>query len=136
VVSVDDTDEWAKAGVMIRQSLDADSAHAMVVMTPTNKNGAAFQYRQAKGATMIHVPFSRPVQPPYWARVVRTAGGDNFEFSGFISVDGVAWEQLGGAVKISMAPNALGGMAVTAHVDPHPLQDLCAAVIDRVALSQ
>jgi hypothetical protein len=36
-LSVDKTNEWAKAGVMIRESLDADSAQA-----PTTKKGAAF----------------------------------------------------------------------------------------------
>jgi hypothetical protein len=33
-ISVADTDDWAKAGVMIRESLDRNSAHAMVVLTP------------------------------------------------------------------------------------------------------
>jgi hypothetical protein len=84
------------------------------------------------GATTIHVPFPTPVRPPFWVRVVRTLDGDTFEFSGFVSANGTAWQQIGGAVKVSMASNALAGMAVTAHVDPHPLQDLCTALIDRV----
>jgi hypothetical protein len=52
-----------------------------------------------------------------------------------VSADGVAWQQIGSAVKVAMAPSALAGMAVTAHVDPNPLQDLCTAVIDRVTLT-
>jgi hypothetical protein len=135
LVSVDDTDEWAKAGVMIRETIAANAAHAMVVLTPTTKNGAAFQYRPIKGGTTVHVPFATPVQPPFWVRVVRALAGDVFEFSGFVSADGVAWQQMGNAVEVAMAPNALAGMAVTAHVDPHPLQDLCTAVIDRVTIS-
>src|ERR1700730_9073071 len=134
VGSVDDTDEWAKAGIMIRETIDANSPHAMVVLTPTTKNGAAFQYRPIKGGTTIHVPFATPVQPPFWVRVVRAPAGDAFEFSGFVSADGVTWQQIGNAVRVAMAPNALAGMGVTAHVDPHPLQDLCTAVIDRVTV--
>jgi hypothetical protein len=135
VISVDDTDDWAKAGVMIRETVEANSAHAMVVLTPTTKNGAAFQYRPTKGAMTIHVPFPTPVQPPFWVRVVRTLVRGAFEFSGFVSADGVAWQQIGAAVKVTVAQNALAGMAVTAHVDPHPLQDLCTAVIDRVTFT-
>ena len=135
VMSVDDTDEWAKAGVMIRESLDANAAQAMVVLTPTTKNGAAFQYRPTKGGVTIHVPFATPVQPPFWVRVVRTIDGGASECSGFVSADGVGWQQIGSTVTVVMAQNALAGMAVTAHVDPHPLQDLCTAVIDRVTLA-
>jgi hypothetical protein len=41
--SVEDTDPWAKAGVMMRESLAVDSNHAMVVVTPGS--GVSFQYR-------------------------------------------------------------------------------------------
>jgi hypothetical protein len=135
VMSVDDTDDWAKAGVMVRETLDANSAHAMVVLTPTTKNGAAFQYRPMKGAITIHVPFPTPLLPPFWVRVVRTLVNGAFEFSGFVSANGVAWQQIGAAVKVAMAQNAFVGMAVTAHVNPHALQDLCTAVIDRVTFT-
>ena len=43
VASITNTDSWAKAGVMIRQNLNANASHAMVVVTP--KKGVAFQYR-------------------------------------------------------------------------------------------
>ena len=38
------SDGWAKAGVMIRETLDAGSKHAMVVVTPDN--GISFQRRE------------------------------------------------------------------------------------------
>jgi len=41
VLSVDNTDPWAKAGVMIRETLDADSKFAAVYITPGN--GCRFQ---------------------------------------------------------------------------------------------
>ncbi|HCO96149.1 MAG TPA: hypothetical protein DIU00_19780, partial [Phycisphaerales bacterium] len=51
VESVSDTDTWAKAGVMIRESLDPDSAHAMTVVTPGS--GVSFQRRPGTGQTSI-----------------------------------------------------------------------------------
>jgi len=42
VVSLQNTDAWAKAGVMIRASLDPSSTFADVMITPGN--GACFQY--------------------------------------------------------------------------------------------
>jgi hypothetical protein len=47
VLSQDYTDPWAKAGVMMRQSLDADSPYAFVFTTPGN--GTDFQWRDAQG---------------------------------------------------------------------------------------
>jgi len=41
VESVSDTDDWAKAGVMIRETLNADSKHAMMVVS--SASGASFQ---------------------------------------------------------------------------------------------
>src|SRR6202012_3557566 len=55
VVSIQNTSDWAKAGVMIRETLDADSPHAMVVITPGQ--GAAFQFRPSKGAASVNVSF-------------------------------------------------------------------------------
>jgi hypothetical protein len=135
VVSVQNTDPWAKAGVMIRESLDADSAHAMVIVTPGN--GAAFQHRPSKGAPSIHMPFTRQVEAPFWVRVIRAPSGPNFQFDGFVSTDGTKWEQVGSSVTIPFGGNALAGMAVTAHTSTHgnPLQDLCVSTIDRVSLT-
>ena len=43
VVGLENTDAWAKAGVMIRETLTAGSPFAMSVVTPSN--GAGFQFR-------------------------------------------------------------------------------------------
>ena len=135
IVSILRTDEWAKAGVMIRASLDADSTHAMMAITPDH--GAAFQYRPAKGAQSIHVPFAGAIQAPYWVRVVRTPRGGSFQFTGLVSVNGADWVEVGSTNSIDMPTPALAGMSVTAHADPphdNRLQDLCTAVIDKVSL--
>jgi hypothetical protein len=135
VVSVQNTNEWAKAGVMIRETLDADSSQAMMVITPGN--GAAFQFRASKGSETIHLPFRRPVQAPFWVRLIRTPENQGFQFQGLVSRDAVQWEPVASSPPMTMAGNPLAGMAVTAHTSTqgHPLQDLCTAVIDRLSLS-
>jgi hypothetical protein len=45
VVQLSNTDAWAKAGIMIRESLAGDSPAVAVVVTP--ENGIAFQWRQS-----------------------------------------------------------------------------------------
>lgn len=129
-----DTSPWAKAGVMLRASLDADSPHAMMVITPGN--GAAFQFRWTKGANTVHVPFIGSAEPPFWVRVVRRPHNGMFELIGLASRDGHTWNQVGSA-NIVMPADILAGLAVTAHTDPpNPmLQDLCVAVVDSVALA-
>ena len=128
-------ERMGESRVMIRENLDADSPHAMVVITPGR--GAAFQHRPTKGATSNDMPFTRPVATPFWVRVTRTPQDASFVFRGFVSPDGNNWEQVGTEVHISMGAHALAGMAVTAHTDPpnDHLQDLCVSVIDRVGFS-
>jgi photosystem II stability/assembly factor-like uncharacterized protein/regulation of enolase protein 1 (concanavalin A-like superfamily) len=47
VTKIDNNYGWAKAGIMIRESLDTDSRQSMVCLTPGN--GVANQYRQNTG---------------------------------------------------------------------------------------
>jgi hypothetical protein len=135
VVSVQNTDAWAKSGVMIRATLDPDSEQAMTVITPGN--GAAFQYRQAKGGQTVHVPFGTLVRAPFWVRVMRVPVGQGFQFDGFVSPDGTRWDRVGSTPTIAMSANAFAGMAVTAHVGTfgQPLQDLCTSLLDRVNIT-
>ena len=52
VETVDNTNEWAKAGVMIRETLDPDSAHAFACITPTS--GVASQGRYDTGGASFN----------------------------------------------------------------------------------
>ncbi|HUU18156.1 MAG TPA: hypothetical protein VMW72_13480 [Sedimentisphaerales bacterium] len=69
--SVENVHEWTKAGVMIRNTLDATSENAMVLVTPIGR--MAFQYRHAKAATTYstYIPVGT-VQLPHWVRLTRT----------------------------------------------------------------
>ncbi|HXF11159.1 MAG TPA: PQQ-dependent sugar dehydrogenase [Desulfuromonadaceae bacterium] len=103
------TSPFAKAGVMIRESLATNSINACVLLTPTN--GVALQVRTATGASSINVTgWVKGPQPPYWVRIVRSGS----TFTGFTSPDGSSWTQLG-QTNVTMHAGVLAGMAVTSH---------------------
>ena len=107
LVSLGDTDEWAKAGVMIRESLSAQSRHAMVAITPGQ--GYAFQRRADPAAESLHTGGGTGAAPG-WVRLVRT--GDLFE--AYRSADGTTWTRIG-SDTIAMGETVYAGLAVTSH---------------------
>jgi len=109
VVSVTNTNTWAKAGVMIRESLDPDSAHAMMVVTPGQ--GISFQRRPGTGAASAHTT-TADVTAPYWVKIERNIAGS---FTAYHSTDGVNWQVQGTPENIFMGSNVYIGLAVTAH---------------------
>lgn len=107
VLSVQNTDPWAKAGVMIRESLANNSTHAFAVIT--TGNGAAFQRRTTTGGSSATT--SGPeVTAPCWVRLVRAGN----TFTAFVSIDGANWTQIGNTT-IAMSSQVTAGLAVTAH---------------------
>ncbi|WP_372663714.1 LamG-like jellyroll fold domain-containing protein [Cohnella sp.] len=107
VSSQTNTNGWAKAGLMIRESLDANAKNVLVAITPSN--GAIFQYRAATGGTTSNVSTAGPVAP-YWLKLVRTGN----TFTGYISSNGTAWTLLG-STTVSMSSAAYIGLAVSSH---------------------
>ncbi len=120
VVSVQNTDIWAKAGVMIRETLTPGSEHASMFITPGN--GAAFQSRTNTGGISLNVN-TTGIVAPYWVAVVRTGN----TFTGYISPNGSTWTTVG-SKTIVMGANVYIGLAVTSHNDG----TLCTAVFDNV----
>ena len=109
VVSETQTAAFAKAGVMVRESLATNSVEASVLITPTN--GVALEVRPTTGAATINVSgWIKPVQPPQWVKLTRIGNS----FSGYYSADGSAWTQITNAV-VTMASGVTAGLAVTAH---------------------
>jgi len=123
VISVENTDPWAKAGVMIRGALSANSVNAYVAVTPGN--GVTFQYRSATGGSSS---FSNTtgLGAPYWVRLVRSGN----TFTAYRSVNGLIWTQQGSAVTISMPSIVYVGLAVTAHNNGL----VCTAAFDNVTV--
>jgi len=108
VGSQQNTNLWAKSGVMIRESTAANASFVHVFITPGH--GVNMQYRSGTGASAVQLAQTAGPVAPYWVRVVRSGS----TFTGFSSADGVTWAQVG-TINVSMASNALEGLAVTAH---------------------
>lgn len=109
ITSLTPTDPWAKAGVMIRETLDANSPHALTAITIAN--GLAFQNRETAGQISYHTAGPTDVVP-YWIRLERVNG----EFTGSCSKDNIHWFEIG-KKKITMNDDVYVGMAVTSHND-------------------
>jgi len=116
---------YSKAGLMIRESLDADSAHLMFVLfpdnAPRNNNLGAYemQFRPAAGVDCQAVyPAVRPPAPPEfpaaypdcWMRVARR--GDRF--SAFASTDGKTWKRYA-EQDLPLSETVKVGPALTSH---------------------
>ena len=101
------TDPWAKAGLMIRASTNANSAHAFVAATPAN--GLAFQRRTTTGGSSTHTAQGSYVYP-IWLKLTRSGS----TFTGYKSTNGTSWTQIGTA-NITMSNQVYIGMAVTSH---------------------
>ncbi|MEJ2702382.1 MAG: LamG domain-containing protein [Sedimentisphaerales bacterium] len=109
VESIQNTDNDAKAGVMIRDTLDADSAHAMIAVTPGS--GIWFGYRDAAGQTTT-VATQAGVAAPQWVRLERTIGG---LVRAYYSADGASWTLVSTTSTVTMNLPMHVGLALTSH---------------------
>jgi photosystem II stability/assembly factor-like uncharacterized protein len=109
------TNNNARAGVMIRESLTSGSANAFVALTPGSVNGVVFSSRTTAGASTASTNFTNGVYPPYWVKLVRSGN----QFTAYYSKDGSAWTQLGSTISINMAQNVYIGLAATASDSNH-----------------
>ncbi len=123
VESVDRTDNWAKAGVMIRETLDPGSKFAAVYITPTAANGSAtngcrFQARTDTGAAAtsdsgVVSAQQTAIIAPYWVKIERDMSGN---FRGYYSSNGTTWQAMTWNPQyISMSANVYIGLALTSH---------------------
>ncbi|MGB2864808.1 MAG: LamG domain-containing protein, partial [Sedimentisphaerales bacterium] len=125
VESVSDTNPWAKAGVMIRESLEPGSKHAIVCLTPGN--GIAFQGRLDTDSDSFNTDLSG-ITAPYWVKLERQLSGD---FIAYHSTDGSTWEILAIQERILMDKNVYIGLAVTAH----NAETMCKAIFSNVTIA-
>ena len=122
VDSLQNTQEFAKAGVMIRDTLDPDSKYVGVFITP--ENGVRFQYRNAVGG-VTEREFVEGITAPQWVRLERTTGG---LVRAYYSADGATWERFT-LVQIAMTMPVYAGLAVTSH----DINLTCEAVFSNVS---
>jgi uncharacterized repeat protein (TIGR03806 family) len=107
IVSMQYTDPWAKAGVMLRENDSAGSKY--VFMAFTAQGGSTLQSRaEAEAATAsTDGPEARP---PHWLKLTRT--GD--VFNGYVSADGANWSAVGCMTNVLNKSSTIG-LALTSH---------------------
>jgi regulation of enolase protein 1 (concanavalin A-like superfamily) len=107
VESVQATNAWAKAGVMLRETLTGSSAHASVFQTASQ--GVAFQRRVSPGGFTTHTAGSTS-SAPRWVRLVRQGS----TFTASESANGTTWTAIG-SQTMTMPQTLYVGLAVTSH---------------------
>jgi regulation of enolase protein 1 (concanavalin A-like superfamily) len=126
VTSMQFTDDWAKAGIMIRESLAPDARNIFMFTTP--ESNTAFQYRRIPGSSTELAGINWWSGLPVWLKIVRKGG----VFMGYRSSDGATWTEAG-SLSTSGAPpppTMYVGLAVTSHNDG----TLCRTVFDQVSI--
>jgi hypothetical protein len=106
VVSVTNTSFYAKAGVMIRQSLNANSPYAFATALPSL---SVYQYRTVAGVSAASSGYY-PATYPAWVRLVRANGN----LTAWNSADGLTWRQMGNTVSVALSGAVYAGLAVSA----------------------
>ncbi|MGK7912560.1 MAG: prepilin-type N-terminal cleavage/methylation domain-containing protein [Synechococcus sp.] len=114
VTSLNGDHPWAKAGIMMRESLDADSRHSHMLVS-NGGGGYSFQHRGSTGgnsASAKNTSLGGSSPAPGWIMLERTGN----TFSGFASEDGINWVSVGNSVTLNNMPDTIHvGMAVTSH---------------------
>jgi hypothetical protein len=124
VVSVQNTTTNARAGVMIRDSLNPDSMQASLVLTPSSN--VIFSCRSTTGGSCTTVT-NTGCAPPQWLKVQRS--GD--VFSAYRSTNGTSWTQVGTNQTITMNTATSIGLMTTSLTNGV----LCNGMIDNVTVT-
>ncbi len=122
VAAMDNTHASAKAGVMIRETLNPDSRHFSTFITPNQ--GVTFDRRTNTGGFTAATTQAGPAAP-YWLKVSRYGN----LFTSSYSSDGITWTVLGSQGFLINA-NVYIGLAVTSRNNSVP----CKAVFDNVSI--
>jgi regulation of enolase protein 1 (concanavalin A-like superfamily) len=121
VASVQNVSAWTKAGLMIRGTLDADSVHASIFVTPGK--GIALQYRAVTGGESSNV--GAPGSAPQWIKLSRAGS----VITASASPDGGAWVPVGHAT-LTLPGTAFVGLVIGSHDDTRT----AAAAFDHVSI--
>jgi hypothetical protein len=116
VVSQENTNEWAKAGVMIRQAVTAPSQHVHINRNPGDVHGIEFQYRTDPGGFTTGNYSGGVNVLPKWIRLKRV--GNHFTSWHADDVGGRpgAWTEQG-QTDVTMSGKVYVGLSVLSHVN-------------------
>jgi glucose/arabinose dehydrogenase len=112
VTGVQNTNPWAKAGVMLRNGTTANAVNVMAFVSPTATNKFRFQYRPTAGAVTTSVASTANSAVPAYVRLTRVGN----VFTSFYSTDNITYTQIG-SQTITMGTTILAGLAATSHVN-------------------
>jgi hypothetical protein len=101
--SLDNTDPWAKGGVMIKASTTAGSNYAMLAATPGNGLHMQYNFNGDIGGGSYAFPNA-------WMKLTRRGN----TITTYSSSDGQTWTQVG-SQTLTLPTNALIGLFVNAH---------------------
>ena len=127
-VSITPTSQWAKLGLMARETLDATSREWSIQNEPLAADGGNNRVdtamRDTTGAASVGWQLTSGALPPpsypnAWLRLTRTISGTNDVLDGFYSTNGISWVH---ATSYNVATNATPltnvvyvGLCTTAH---------------------
>ena len=128
ITSVQNTNEWAKAGVMFRNGTAANAKFAMVIARPDGQ--VAFQWRTSTGGSASWTgTLAGGTARPKWVKLTRSGNVFRAYYSTATSAP-TSWTQVGNGVTVTMATPRVG-LAVTSHNNGV----LCAATFTDVSVS-
>jgi hypothetical protein len=107
VISLQNTNAYAKAGIMIRANMTAGSPHVILNVKPGG--GVEFMRRSSAGGSTSSLA-SGSQSPPAWLKLVRSGS----TITGYISANGSTWNQVG-STSLAFTSTPSVGLAVTSH---------------------
>lgn len=107
VTSVEGTSPWAKAALMIRESLAANSRNTIVFLSPSN--GVSVQGRTSTGGSSVTVGGITNLTAPQWIKLVRSGSNIN----AYQSTDGSNWTWVATQTNNMATTNYYIGLAVS-----------------------
>lgn len=109
VLDVEATDDWARSGVMIRESLDDQSPSTFLALNSQGDMSWHSRTTQGDGASWNQ---TGNTAAPHWLRITRT--DDDFAYAH--STNGISWTNIG-TVTIDMGEDSYIGLAHTSQED-------------------
>lgn len=120
ITSLEQADLYSKIGLMVRESLSADSRHLYAMAFPSNAarnnnvGGYEFQYRAITGGGSAAIypatPQPRVAYPNTWLRLRRVGN----TFTAYSSDNGASWNEFARLTQ-AMPATAYFGIAATSH---------------------
>lgn len=100
------SDNQAKAGVMIRETLDKNSKNAMAILTSSGDFQFGYRTNTSDNTTFSSLTDGLS-SAPYWVKLTRVGN----EFRSFRSSDGITWEEINVIANIDMSNDVYIGLA-------------------------